>query len=125
MFRKLTILLCLMSFSPVAAGAQDVALLVNAQPAAERAAAAGDSAAAPQQAKELNLSLPAKKEAATVMAANEVQGAPAGESARKSHSGMTFGDFVDVHFGGYRWLYWVGAVAAIVVLHVTAFNHHD
>jgi len=114
MFRKFTIFVCLLSFFPAAAGAQDVALLVNSQPVQEERAA--DQA----PAREINLSPPAERQATTLLAANDLQGGQMteGQRPRKSHEGLTFQEFCEVHFGEYRWVYWVGAVAAIVALHV-------
>lgn len=111
MFKKIAILACLVSFAPAAAGAQDVALLANAQPAQQSTEAQ----------KTVNL-MPREDRSATVVAANDVRGTqPAGEERpRKTHTGLTFKEFCDVHFGEYRWVYWVGAVAAIVAIHVVA-----
>ena len=106
MFKKLTIIACLVSFSPAAAGAQELALLASSQPAVEQS---------------VNLSPPVYKLAATtVLAANDTQGNQITEAQRprKTHAGLTFKEFSEVHFGEYRWIYWVGAVAAIVALHV-------
>ncbi|QXE91992.1 hypothetical protein [Geomonas subterranea] len=110
MLKKIAILACLLSFAPAAAGAQDVALMVNQQPAQQSEAL-----------KNVNL-MPREERSTTVVAANDVQGtvAAAEERPKKSHSGLTFKEFCDVHFGEYRWVYWVGAVAAIVAIHVVA-----
>jgi len=109
MFKKLAILACLVSFAPAAAGAQDVALLANAQPAQQTEAP-----------RTLNL-MPTQERAVTLVAANDIQGQPAQEQhARKTHTGLTWKEFCDVHFGEGRWIYWAGAVAAIVALHVVA-----
>ncbi|MBJ6750255.1 hypothetical protein [Geomonas anaerohicana] len=110
MLKKIIILACLVSLFPAVAGAQDVAFMVNQLPAQQ----------APTQ-KNVNL-MPREESATTLVAANDVQGAAgvAEERPKKSHSGMTFKEFCDVHFGEYRWVYWVGAVAAIVAIHVVA-----
>lgn len=109
MFKKLAILVCLVSFAPAAAGAQDVALLANAQPVQQSEAP-----------RALNL-MPSEERAVTLVAANDIQGQPAQEqSARKSHTGLSWKEFCDVHFGEGRWIYWAGAVAAIVAIHVVA-----
>lgn len=105
MFKKLAILACLISMAPVAAGAQDVALLAQVQPAQE----------APVT---VNL-MPKEVRETTTLAANDVQGTRE-ERPKKTHSGLTFKEFCEVHFGEYRWVYWVGAVAAIVAIHVAA-----
>ena len=115
MFRKLTILACLMSFSPAAAGAQDVALLLNSQPVRERAS---------EPTPAVNLMPTEDRQARTLVAANDMQGTQSAQEQRprKTHHGLTFSEFADVHFGEYRWIYWVGAVAAIVVLHVAVVD---
>lgn len=112
MFRKFAILACLISFSPAAVGAQDVALLANAQPVQERAA---------EPARPVNL-MPSEERALTLLAANEVQGIQGGQEQRpkKTHTGLTFKEFCEVHFGEYRWVYWAAAVAGIVAIHVVA-----
>lgn len=121
MFRNLTVLICLISFSPVAAGAQELAVLAAAtQPAVEQPAKDGAGRA-------VDLSLPVQKEAPPpLLAANDRQAGEPADAPRphKTHTGLTFREFVDVHFGEYRWIYWVGAVTGIVLLHVLAFNHH-
>ena len=112
MFRKLTILVCLVSFCPAAAGAQDLALIVNSQPAVE-------GAAGREEAREVNLT-PSMDRLSAVVAANDQQGNQMVEVQRpkRTHTGLTMREFCEVHFGEYRWVYWVGAVAAIVALHV-------
>lgn len=110
MFKKLTMLICLISFFPAASGAQEAAILLRGQPAHEQATEPG---------KTVNL-MPTKDPSATLVAANDVQGGqPAQEQRpRKTHTGLTFKEFCDVHFGEGRWIYWAGAVAALVALHV-------
>lgn len=105
MLKKLAILVCLVSMLPAAAGAQDVALLAQTQPAQE----------APVK---VNL-MPRENSTGVILAANDVQGTRE-ERPKKTHTGLTFKEFCDVHFGEYRWVYWVGAVAAIVAIHVVA-----
>jgi hypothetical protein len=116
MFRRLVILVCLISFIPAAAGAQEAAVLLNSQAAVQRAAEREPSAEVTLQASA------AEAQGATVLAANDAQPCPpcsqASERSKKTHSGLTWDEFVDVHFGGYRWVYWAGAVGAIVLLHV-------
>jgi hypothetical protein len=116
MFRKLTILVCLISFCPAAVGAQDLTTLSQSPVVIERTAD-------PQAAREVDLSLPAARlQAATVLAQNDPQGAQgaATERPRKSHTGLTLEEFCEVHFGEYRWIYWVGAAAILVAIHVVA-----
>jgi hypothetical protein len=117
MFRKLVILVTLISFCPVAAGAQDVAILVKQQ--------ASEQMAASEPVPQLNLRAAAEKaEPNVTVAANDMQEAPVADAPRphKTHTGLTFKEFCDVHFGEYRWVYWVGAVGAIVLLHAFAFS---
>jgi hypothetical protein len=114
MLRKLTILVTLLSFFPAAVGAQDLAVLGQSPLAIERPA---DQQPAP----EINLSPRLDRQAAAnILAANDLQGGQlaAAEQPRKTHYGLTFKEFCEVHFGEYRWIYWAGAVAALVALHV-------
>src|SRR6266568_750016 len=115
MLRKLTVLICLISFCPAAAGAQEVALLVNSEQATEHPAGEGPT-------RELNLSPAMEKMSANVMAANDTQGMQMMEAPRpkRTHTGLTFKEFCEVHFGEYRWIYWVGAAAAIAAIHIVA-----
>lgn len=109
MIKKLAILVCLVSFAPAAVGAQDVALIANAQPVQQS-----------ETPRALNL-MPSEERAVTMVAANDIQGQPAQEQqARKTHTGLSWKEFCDVHFGEGRWIYWAGAVAAIVAIHVVA-----
>ena len=110
MFFKLTILACIVSLLPSLAGAQEVGVLLNAPPAQER------SVATPSP---VNLMPTEDKQARIVVAANDLKGDPAAEQqrARKTHSGLTFGEFVEVHFGEYRWIYWAVAGAILVAIH--------
>ena len=115
MFKKLTILVCLVSFFPAAVGAQDLAVLKQSPLAAERTV---DQ----QPAREINLSLPEARQAAIVLAENTEQSGQmaATERPKKAHIGLTFEEFAEVHFGEYRWIYWVGAAAILVAIHVVA-----
>lgn len=112
MLRKLTVLVCLVSLCPAAAGAQDLALLANSQPALERPAEQA-------QLSELKLMPSVDRNATIVVAANDVQSNPITEAERprKTHDGLSFREFVDVHFGGYRWIWWAGAAVALVAIH--------
>ncbi|WP_129125481.1 hypothetical protein [Geomonas oryzae] len=105
MLKKSAILVCIISMVPAAAGAQEVTTLAQAQPAEEAPAT-------------VNL-MPRENRTGVVLAANDVQGTRE-ERPKKTHTGLTFKEFCDVHFGEYRWVYWVGAVAAIVAIHVVA-----
>ena len=113
MLRKLTILVCLLSFCPAAAGAEDLGVLKQSPLTTERSPDL-------QPATEIDLSIPVARQAATVMAENDTQPGQmaATERTRKTHTGLTFQEFCEVHFGEYRWLYWVGAAAVIVAIHV-------
>lgn len=111
MLKKLIMLVCLVSFWPAAVGAQDLAVLQQAQVVADSGST-----------REVDLSLPAVSQKATILAANDTQGRQMTESERpkKTHYGLTFGEFVDVHFGDYRWVWWAAAAAALVAIHVAA-----
>ncbi|HJV65398.1 MAG TPA: hypothetical protein VJ550_06695 [Geomonas sp.] len=118
MFRRLTVLICLVSFSPAAAGAQELSVLArSSEQAAERPAG--------EPGKEVNLyPAPDKESPQLVMAANDQQTAAAEEPRQhKTHTGLTLKEFAEVHFGEYRWVYWVGAATGLVLLHVFAFGH--
>jgi hypothetical protein len=118
MFRKLMIFVCLISFSPAALGAQGLPALADQSGASASEERAGGPA-------NLNLSPPPARDSGMVQLAANDRTADCAESPRphKTHSGMTFKDFAEVHFGEYRWIYWVGAVTGIVLLHVLAFSH--
>ena len=119
MFRKLIVVFCLISFAPAAVSAQGL-VSVAAPPAAVAPAAEK----APPSGGELNLSLPAERSAAVLMAASETSQVVAMENApeqkRESRRSHSWDNFVDVHFGGYRWLWWAGAAAILVAIHVSA-----
>lgn len=115
MFQKFVVLLCLLSFFPAAVSAQELAQLNTAQPALELKA----EQTAPAS---INLSAPMPKDEVLVLAANHVQSDQQSakmteERPRKTHTGLTFGEFVDVHFGDYRWIWWAAAVGGIVAIH--------
>lgn len=119
MFRKLMVVFCLISFAPAAVSAQGV---VSA--AAPAAVAAPASEKAPPPGGGLNLSLPAETSAAVLMAAAEASQAVALENApeqkRESRSSHSWDNFVDVHFGGYRWVWWAGAAGILIAIHAGA-----
>lgn len=111
MFRKLTVLICLLSFIPAAASAQEVAA-VAAPPAAVQATAP-------------NLSLPAERTAAVSTAAAETSNGAALASAPEHktearQSSFNWSNFGEVHFGDYRWVWWAGAAAALIAIHAGA-----
>ena len=119
MFRKLTIIICLISFVPAAVSAQGIALPVSQSSGVETAT---EMPALPGQG--VNLSLPAERSNVVLMAAAEttqgaaMKSAPEQKSeARKTHS---WDNFVDVHFGDYRWVWWAGAAAILIGIHVAA-----
>jgi len=61
MFRKLIVIVCLLSFTPIAVGAQELA-------------------------------------------------------------GLTMGEWADIHFSNYRWVWWLGGVIVLVALHAVAIS---
>lgn len=119
MFRKLIVVLCLVSFAPAAVSAQGVVSV-----AAPSAAAVSAAEKALPSGGALNLSLPAERSAALLLAAAETSPAPAMEKApeqkQESRSSHSWDNFVDVHFGGYRWVWWAGAAAILVAIHAGA-----
>lgn len=114
MFSKLTVLACILSLLPSLAGAQEIAALVAAQPAQSEQRSIEPSAP-------VNL-MPTEGTLVRMAAASEQQGSAVTEEqrARKTHSGLTFSEFVDVHFGGYRWVYWAVAGAILIAIHANA-----
>ena len=119
MFRKLTIVICLISFAPAAVNAQGLAALALSPAAAGLSA---DSTAASMP--ETSLSLPAERTKVMLLAAAEssqraaMVNAP--EQKKESRSAHTWDNFVDVHFGDYRWVWWAAAAAVLVGIHVAA-----
>jgi hypothetical protein len=121
MFRKLTIVICLISFAPAAVNAQGLAALA-ASPAAAGLAAENSMPSAP----ETNLSLPAERATAVMLAAAESSQSAAmvnaPEQKKESRSAHSWDNFVEVHFGDYRWVWWVGAAAVLIAIHAAAAN---
>jgi hypothetical protein len=117
MLRKLTVLICLLSFAPAAVNAQGIAAIAASPVAAESAI---QTSPVPENA--VNLSLPAESSAKMLMAAADTSqsAAMAGtpENKKSSHqSSFNWGNFGEVHLGGYRWVWWVGAAIALVAIH--------
>lgn len=110
MFRKLTVLICLLSFIPAAAIAQEVAAV---------AAPAVAQSTAP------NLSLPAERTAAVssddagTSNGTALVSAPEHKTEAK-HSSFNWSNFAEVHLGDYRWVWWAGAAAALIAIHAGA-----
>jgi hypothetical protein len=119
MFRKLIVILCLVSFTPAAVTAQ--VLSAVAAPPVSTGSATERSA---QPSRDLNLSLPAETSTALLLAAAETQQgtamAAAPEQKCVSRSSHSWDNFLEVHFGGYRWVWWAGAVAILVAIHAGA-----
>ncbi len=119
MFRKLTIVICLISFAPAAVNAQGLAALA-ASPAAAGLTADSPAPSAPAT----NLSLPAERTKAVLLAAADSSQSAAMVSApeqkKESRSAHTWDNFVDVHFGDYRWVWWAAAAAVLIGIHVAA-----
>lgn len=116
MLRKLTVLVCLLSFAPAAVNAQGIAAIAASPVAVE-------TSATPEKA--VNLSLPGERSAAVLMAAADTsQGtamavAPEQKQAVK-HSSFNWGNFAEVHLGDYRWVWWAGAAVALIAIHAGA-----
>jgi hypothetical protein len=119
MFRKLTIVICLISFAPAAVNAQGLAALA-ASPAAAGITADSTAPSVPAT----NLSLPAERTKAVLLAAADSSQstamANAPEQKKESRSAHTWDNFVDVHFGDYRWVWWAAAAAVLIGIHVAA-----
>ncbi|UFS70006.1 hypothetical protein LPW11_19260 [Geomonas sp. RF6] len=107
MLRRLVVLICLMSFAPASVGAQQLAAALMPKEVTEQVAASQSSSVKN-----------------VMVAVNDVADRAAtdtaGQKETKSRPSCTFGEFFDIHFGGYRWLWWAGAAAALVAIHVAA-----
>lgn len=115
MFRKLTVLICLLSFCPAAFGAQELAGVATPPPVVGQQS----------QQRPLNLNPPAGLYAAdTTAAAEEMKCSDSvkGEEPKKVKSSLTFSEWSEIHFGDYRWVWWVGGAAVLGALHVFAFS---
>jgi hypothetical protein len=116
MFRKLTVLICLLSFCPAAFGAQDIVGISNAPLAVEQQS----------QQKPLNLNPSAsayaveKGTAADSMKCSDIVKA---EAPKKVSSDLTFSDWAEVHFGGSRWMWWAGGAVVLGALHAFVFSN--
>ena len=119
MFRKLIVVICLISFAPAAVSAQGLVSV-----AAPLAAVVPATEKVPLPGEELNLLLPVERSAAVLLAATETSQVVAMENApeqkRESRSSHSWDNFVDVHFGGYRWVWWAGAAVILGVIHAGA-----
>jgi hypothetical protein len=121
MFRKLTVIICLISFCPVAVGAQELAGIANSQVVADQ------QSGQPQP----NLSLPAMSNPAAKLdaaenplcsgAVNCTDAAKVEEPKKEKSSGITMKEWAEIHLGDNRWMWWAGAAAALVALHVFVF----
>jgi hypothetical protein len=120
MFRKLIVVVCLLSFLPAAVGAQGLTAIAAA-PAATVSATGENSAPTSEQ---LNLILAAEKSATMLVAAadtskNEATKA-APEQKRESHSSFDIRNFADVHLAEGRWIWWAGAIVLLAAIHIAA-----
>lgn len=110
MLRHLALLVFFIAILPSAVGAEAIAPLVQA---------AATTGPAPQQpAAEPRLVASIASQAAQ-MAVNAPQDTSLTEAAPKepgSCGGLK--NWIDIHWGGYRWIYWAGAALALVALHV-------
>ncbi len=117
MLRKLTVLICLLSFAPAAVNAQGIAALAAAPVAVESATAPATTL--PGQA--LDWSLPAARSEVILMAAADTsQGAATEQKKAEKHSSFHWENFAEVHFGDYRWVWWAGAAVALIAIHAGA-----
>jgi hypothetical protein len=78
-----------------------------------------ENAAPPLQT--TNLLLSAERTQAIQLAAAEsaqcVCKGDAPEQVKASQSSFEWGNFAEVHLGGYRWVWWAGAAAALIAIH--------
>ncbi len=108
MFKKLIVLMCLICFAPAAVGAQGLAAI---------APSAANEQSAPASP---NLTLAADKAPLMLMAAADASQRAAVEKAPEQKpkvSSFEWSNFGEVHLGGYRWVWWVGAIAALIAIH--------
>lgn len=104
MLRKVIVVLCLVSFAPLSAGAQELAAaLLPAEVSAHGAESRSDTPKIVVAAND-------RADAATADATPQKE--------TKSRPSCTIRDFLDIHFGGYRWLWWVGAAGILIGIHV-------
>lgn len=120
MFRKFTVIICLLSFCPVAVGAQEFAAIANSPLATDQPIVQN------QQNNDLKLSLPANYPADKVYVAENQIGSDAvsGERNKEKKSGITFKEWAEIHWGDYRWVWWAGAAGALVALHAFVLEDH-
>ena len=114
MFRKFVVLVCLLSFTPAAFGAQQLAGISGSPLTAVRQAETPQLKAAPLQL------LPSEK----VLVAENLNTGEALkiEEPKKAKPGLTFGEWANIHFGDYRWAWWAGGAAVLVGLHAFVFS---
>jgi len=121
MFRKLTVIICRISFCPAAVGAQELAGLVGSQVA--------DSQTTGQSQPNLSLPVTSYPSGKQVVAENPLckgdancsEATKVEEPKKVASSGMTIKEWAEIHFGDNRWIYWAGAGAVLVALHVFVF----
>lgn len=117
MLKKLTIFICLLTFAPAAVNAQGIAALAASPVAVESLTAPATTP--PGQA--LNLSLPVAQAKVILMAAADTsQGTAKEQKKEEKKSSFHWENFAEVHLGDYRWVWWVGAAAALIAIHAGA-----
>jgi hypothetical protein len=121
MFRKLIVVVCLLSFLPAAVGAQGLTAAIPAEPVATVAAAGGNTTPTGQQ---LNLMAAAEKSATMLVAAADTSQSAATkvapEQKKESHSSFDMRNFADVHLAEGRWVWWAGAIIILAAIHIAA-----
>lgn len=111
MFRKLIVLVCLLSFTPAAFGAQQLAVVAGSPIVSDQ--------------RPLNLTPPLALPAEKVLVAENLNNGEAlktEEPKKAARPGLTFGEWADIHFGDYRWAWWAGGAAVLVGLHAFVFS---
>ncbi|MBJ6723903.1 hypothetical protein [Geomesophilobacter sediminis] len=110
MIRKtIALILCLTTLAPAAAGAQEASGALNPPAPVERRVTER-----PSVPPELNL--PRATEEKIQLAQNDTT-APAREQETRDRSCGGFRNWVDIHLGGYRWIYWAVAAGALIAIH--------
>ncbi len=120
MFRKLSVLICFLSFAPVAVNAQGITTF-----AAPTNYFESTSTPSSQPEGGLNLSLPTERTVTVLMAATETsQGiamaSPVENKKEVQRSSFNWGNFAEVHLGDYRWVWWAAAGVALIAIHAGA-----
>jgi hypothetical protein len=123
MFRKLTVIICLLTFCPMAVGAQELITIANSQIATDLPVADNNP-----QNKDLKSSSPISMYPANIVIVAESQNGfdveKVTEKNKEKKSGITFNEWAEIHWGDYRWVWWAGAAGALIALHAIVLSDH-